>query len=129
MATFKVPDAGFYLELTEFTGVDRKPGIPRNQDPGAATFVLTVRDLDKAPAVTWEFVDYKTVDRKPFELHVPDPGSSAFSLRVKDADALVSAVKAAGGSVVSTGGPLGATAGSIFVRGPNGFLIELIQSP
>lgn len=245
VAVFKVPDAGFDLELTEFTGIDRKPGIPRNQDPGAATFVLTVRDLDKALAavkkarvalvtvggaplslggktrsifvrdpdgmfielfqpdplpettapassnviggrfamtvndtaktlefyktvfgfetkpgdafmanpivsnlvdlqgaqfrmsratvpdssVTWEFVDYKGVDRKPFALRVPDPGSPAFSLRVKDADALVTAVKAAGGSVVSTGGPLGTKTGSIFVRDPNGFLIELIQRP
>jgi len=245
VVVFKVPDAGFDLELTEFTGIDRKPRIARNQDPGAATFVLTVRDLDKALAavkkaavalvtvggaplslggktrsifvrdpdgmfielfqpdplpettapatsnviggrfamtvkdtaktlefyktvfgfdtkpgdafmgnpivsnlvdvqgaqfrmsratvpgfsVTWEFVDYKGVDRKPFTLRVPDPGSPAFSLRVKDADALVSAVNAAGGSVVSTGGPLGTKAGSIFVRDPNGFLIELIQRP
>jgi catechol 2,3-dioxygenase-like lactoylglutathione lyase family enzyme len=245
MVTFKVPDAGFDLELTEFTGIDRKPGMARNQDPGAATFVVTVRDLDKALAavknagvalvtvggkplslggktrsifvrdpdgmfielfqpdplpettapvssnviggrfamtvkdtaktlefyknvlgfdikpggefagnpmvsslvdvqgaqfrmsratvpgssVTWEFVDYKDVDRKPFAMRVPDPGSPAFSLRVKDADALVSAVKAAGGSLVSVGGPLGAKAGSVFVRDPNGFLIELIQRP
>jgi catechol 2,3-dioxygenase-like lactoylglutathione lyase family enzyme len=245
VATFKVPDAGFDFELTEFTDIERKGAIARNQDPGAATFILTVRDLDRALAavkksgvalvtvggaplslggktrsifvrdpdgmflelfqpdplpattaaadgnviggrfamtvkdtaktldfyktvfgfepkpgadfagnpvvsnlvdvqgaqfkmsratiptskVTWEFVDYKGVDRKPFALRVPDPGSPAFSLRVKDADAMVSAVKAAGGSVVSTGGPPGAKAGSIFVRDPNGFLIELIQRP
>lgn len=249
-AVLKVPDAGFDLELTEFTDIDRKPGMARNQDPGAATFVVTLRDLDKALAavrkagmtmvtvggkplslggktrsifvrdpdgmfielfqpdplpattaptnsnviggrlaltvadtaktldfyknvlgfdpkpggeftanpivsnlvdvpgaqfrmsrvaapnssapgssVTWELVDYRGVDRKPFALRIPDPGSPAFSLKVKGADALASAVKAAGGSVASTGGPLGTKAGSIFVRDPNGFLIELIQRP
>jgi catechol 2,3-dioxygenase-like lactoylglutathione lyase family enzyme len=243
VATFKVPDAGFDLELTEFSGIDKKPAVARNQDPGAATFVVTVRDLDKALAavkkagaavvtvdgaplslggktrsifvrdpdglfvelfqpdplpattapatsnviagrfaltvkdtektlafyrdvfgfipkpgpafaanpvvsnlvavphaefrmsraavpgssVTWEFVDYKGVDRKPFSPRIPDPGSPAFSLLVTNADALVDSVKAAGGSLVSTGGPLGAKPGSIFVRDPNGFLIELIQ--
>ncbi len=242
---FKVPDAGFDLELTEFSGIDRHPAQGRNQDPGVATLVLTVRDLGKALAavkkagsaivtvggaplslggktrsifvrdpdgmfielfqpdplpqttapassnviggrvamtvkdteqtlgfyknvfgfapvpggafesnpmvsnlvdvqgaafrmsratmpnsrVTWEFVDYKGVDRKPFDLAIPDPGSPAFSLRVSDADALVEAVKAAGGSVISTGGPLGQAAGSIFVRDPNGLAIELIQRP
>lgn len=243
VATFQVPDAGFDLELTEFTGIDRTPGMARNQDPGAATLVLTVRDLDRALAavkksgatvvtvggeplslggktrsifvrdpdgmfvelfqpdplpatsapagsnviggrfamtvkdtektldfyrnvlgfdpkpggefaanpmvsklvdvpgaefrmsratvpdamVTWEFVDYKGVDRKPFELRIPDPGSPAFSLKAHNVDELVSKVKAAGGSVVSTGGPLGTKSGSIFVRDPNGFPIELIQ--
>jgi catechol 2,3-dioxygenase-like lactoylglutathione lyase family enzyme len=245
VVTFKIPDAGFDLELTEFTGIDRKPAQGRNQDPGVATLVLTVRNLDAAlagvrksggtivtkggapvslagknrnvfvrdpdgyflelaqpdplpatsapaasnviagrfgmtvkdteqtlefyknvfgfnvkpggpfasnpmisnlvdvpgaqfrmsradvpgTAVTWEFVDYKGVDRKPFQLRVPDPGSPAFSLKVTNADALVTAVKAAGGSVVSTGGELGNKAGSIFIRDPNGFLIELIQRP
>jgi catechol 2,3-dioxygenase-like lactoylglutathione lyase family enzyme len=246
---FKVPNAGFDLELTEFTGIERKPGQARNQDPGAATLVLTVRNLDAALAavkkagaavvtvggaplslgskktgkarsifvrdpdgmfielfqpdrlpvttapagnnviggrfamtvkntektlafykralgfdikpaakfagnpavanlvdaqgaqfrmsratvpgsrVTWEFVDFRNIDRKPFELRVPDPGSPAFSLKVRDADALVAAVKAVGGTLVSTGGELGTAPGSVFVRDPNGFLIELIQRP
>jgi catechol 2,3-dioxygenase-like lactoylglutathione lyase family enzyme len=245
VVTFKIPDAGFDLELTEFSGIDVKPGQGRNQDPGVATLALTVRDIDNAvravknfggsivtvggapvtlggksrnifvrdpdgaflelaqpdplPAttappsanviagrfamtvkdteqtlafyrdvfgfnikpggpfaanpvisnmvnvpgaefrmsradvprtsVTWEFVDYKGVDRKAFQLRVQDPGSPAFSLKVTGADALVAAVKAAGGSLVSTGGPIGDKGGSVFVRDPNGFLIELIQRP
>src|SRR5258708_6216910 len=34
--TFELPDAGFGLELTEFTGIKRKTGEARNQDPGSA---------------------------------------------------------------------------------------------
>lgn len=47
---FKIPDAGFDLELTEFTGIDRNPAQGRNQDPGVASLVLTVRNLDTALA-------------------------------------------------------------------------------
>ena len=48
--SLKVPAAGFDLELIEFTGVDRKGTRPGNQDPGASTLVLTVRDVDAALA-------------------------------------------------------------------------------
>ncbi len=74
VAVFKVPDAGFDLELTEFTGIDRKPGIARNQDLGAATFVLTVRDLDKAlAAVKKAGAALVTVCGKTRSIFVRDP--------------------------------------------------------
>jgi len=47
-ATFKIPGAGFGLELTEFTGIDRKPAQPNHWDPGAADLALRVRDVDAA---------------------------------------------------------------------------------
>jgi predicted enzyme related to lactoylglutathione lyase len=49
-ATFRVPNATFGFELTEFTGAPRKSIQPRLQDPGAATLVLQVRDMDKIVA-------------------------------------------------------------------------------
>jgi hypothetical protein len=49
-ATFRIPNAAFGFELTEFTGVSRKNGTPRLQDIGAATLVLQVRDMDKLVA-------------------------------------------------------------------------------
>ena len=36
------------IELVEFADVTRKPVRRRYQDPGAATIILTVRDIDKA---------------------------------------------------------------------------------
>jgi len=47
-ATFKIPGAGFGLELTEFTGIDRNPAQPHHWDPGAADLALRVRDVDAA---------------------------------------------------------------------------------
>lgn len=47
---FAIPNANFGFELTEFTGAPRKSGQPKIQDPGAATLVLQVRDMDRMVA-------------------------------------------------------------------------------
>lgn len=49
-ATFRVPNADFGFELTEFTGVTRKSVQPHLQDIGSATLTLQVRDMDKMVA-------------------------------------------------------------------------------
>jgi catechol 2,3-dioxygenase-like lactoylglutathione lyase family enzyme len=49
-ATFRIPNAAFGFELTEFTGGPRKPVRPNLQDIGAATLALQVRDIDKVLA-------------------------------------------------------------------------------
>jgi catechol 2,3-dioxygenase-like lactoylglutathione lyase family enzyme len=46
-ATFRIPNAAFGFELTEFTGGPRKSVRPNIQDIGAATLALQVRDLEK----------------------------------------------------------------------------------
>lgn len=46
-AVFRIPNANFGFELTEFTGAPRKSVRPNLQDIGAATLVLQVRDMDK----------------------------------------------------------------------------------
>ncbi len=47
-ATAFVQGSPMRAELVEWAGVDRKPIAPRYQDPGAATMIVTVRDLDTA---------------------------------------------------------------------------------
>ena len=254
-AVFNIPNASFGLELTEFTGVARKAGVPRIQDPGAATLVLQVKDMetsmqklkqagarvvtiggepvnpsgnaaskmrevivrdpdgfivqlvrpDPLPAATsggnviggsvtlaiedtdksvafyrqtigfqarpssqlatnkvvadliglpgaqWRIthgniplttpggttldfalIEYRGPERKPFILGAHDPGSPAFTMVVADIEAAVSGWKAAGGTVLTTGGtPVVRTngAGNVFVRDPNGLLWEFIQRP
>lgn len=49
-ATFRIPNAAFGFELTEFTGGPRKPVRPSIQDIGAATLALQVRDIEKVLA-------------------------------------------------------------------------------
>jgi len=49
-ATFRIPNAAFGFELTEFTGGSRKLVRPNIQDIGAATLALQVRDIEKVIA-------------------------------------------------------------------------------
>jgi catechol 2,3-dioxygenase-like lactoylglutathione lyase family enzyme len=49
-ATFRIPNATFGFELTEFTGGSRKPVRPNLQDIGSATLALQVRDIEKVLA-------------------------------------------------------------------------------
>lgn len=49
-ATFRIPNAAFGFELTEFTGGSRKAVHPNIQDIGAATLALQVRDIEKVLA-------------------------------------------------------------------------------
>ncbi len=49
-ATFRIPNAAFGFELTEFTGGPRKAVRPNIQDIGAATLALQVRDIGRAMA-------------------------------------------------------------------------------
>jgi catechol 2,3-dioxygenase-like lactoylglutathione lyase family enzyme len=49
-ATFRIPNAAFGFELTEFTGGSRKPVRPNIQDVGAATLALQVRDIERVLA-------------------------------------------------------------------------------
>jgi catechol 2,3-dioxygenase-like lactoylglutathione lyase family enzyme len=49
-ATFRIPNAAFGFELTEFTGGSRKAVRPNLQDVGTATLVLQVRDMEKVVA-------------------------------------------------------------------------------
>lgn len=44
--TFRVPGSALGVEIIEYKDIDRKPVHPRFQDPGAATLILSVRDLD-----------------------------------------------------------------------------------
>src|SRR5579863_1410634 len=49
-ATFRIPNAAFGFELTEFTGGPRKPVRPSVQDIGTATLALQVTDIEKVLA-------------------------------------------------------------------------------
>jgi predicted enzyme related to lactoylglutathione lyase len=46
LAVLKIPGAAFGLELIEYKDIDRKPGQPHFQDPGAANLAVRVRDID-----------------------------------------------------------------------------------
>ncbi|HEX4998728.1 MAG TPA: VOC family protein, partial [Terriglobia bacterium] len=60
-----------------------------------------------------EFVEFRGVERRPIGARIQDPGATRLQLRARDADAAIAALKAAGGTVVTTGGD----GGPITMRG------------
>jgi catechol 2,3-dioxygenase-like lactoylglutathione lyase family enzyme len=114
-ATFRIPNASFGFELTEFTGVPRKSAQPKIQDIGAATLVLQVRDMDKmlaklkasgATIVTAGGVPVNptgNANSKLRELVIRDPDGFLIELQQPDplpASAASTAGEILGGSVV-----------------------------
>jgi catechol 2,3-dioxygenase-like lactoylglutathione lyase family enzyme len=82
-----------------------------------------------------EFIEFKGVDRRTLRANIQDPGSTRMQLQVRDVDATIEALKAAGGSVISTGGTTvelpgrgGATTKVAIVRDPSNLFLVLIQA-
>jgi catechol 2,3-dioxygenase-like lactoylglutathione lyase family enzyme len=117
-------------------GLDIKPAAP------AFATNKTIASLIDAPGAQWristghvpgspvelEFLEFKDVKRTPVRWNNPDIGSPTVSVQVKDVQAAMDAVKNGGGSVYTQGGEpvkLGQRL-AVFVRDPNGVLIELL---
>jgi len=82
-ATFRIPNAPFGFELTEFTGAPRKAVVPKLQDPGAATLVLQIRDMDKMVA---KLKAANTVIVTAGGAPINPPGSKAREMLIRDPD-------------------------------------------
>lgn len=113
-ATFRIPNAAFGFELTEFTGGPRTPVRPNLQDVGTATLALQVRDIEKlmakvkasgAPVVTVGGVPVNptgNASSKMREIVVRDPDGFFVELQQPDplpASATHTAGEILGGSV------------------------------
>jgi catechol 2,3-dioxygenase-like lactoylglutathione lyase family enzyme len=46
IAVMKIPGAAFGVELIDYKDIDRKPALPRFQDPGAGNLAVLVKDID-----------------------------------------------------------------------------------
>jgi len=77
-----------------------------------------------------DLADPPYVDRKPVRSAIHDPGSGVLRLRVGDFDAVVKALKAAGATVVSTGGEpvnLGRNR-AVILRGMDNLFLQVLES-
>lgn len=81
-----------------------------------------------APAAI-AFIEFKDIDRKPLHTRTQDPGTAILQLNVRGVEAMLPKLKAAGFTVVSTGGvPVDIGGGKIaLVRDPNNLFLELIE--
>jgi catechol 2,3-dioxygenase-like lactoylglutathione lyase family enzyme len=81
-------------------------------------------------SVTVAFMEFKAIDRRPLHTRVQDPGTAIWLVSVRDIDATVSALQAAGVTVISK------NRGSVMLNGPpkpcilrdpNNLYLELVQ--
>jgi catechol 2,3-dioxygenase-like lactoylglutathione lyase family enzyme len=110
-------------------GVMKELGIARGQSRIAAAEVPN-------SGLVIEFIDFKGVDRRSVQSRIQDPGSTRMQLQVRDINAAITALKTAGGVVISTGaatvdlpGRGGATTKVAIVREPNNLFLVLIGAP
>lgn len=124
----------FYRDVL---GFEVQPGTPFETNktiadlvgvPAKAQFRSYTANIPGSP-VHWEFIQFKDVSGKPFHPKISDPGAPGFQLKVRDVDAAVKAVKASGGTILTTGGePLViGNNRTVLVHDPDGFLLELMQ--
>ena len=75
------------------------------------------------------FIEFKDIDRKPLHTRVQDPGTAILQLNVRDLGTLLPKLKAAGFTVVSSGGqPVDLGGARIaLVRDLNNLYLELIE--
>ena len=81
-------------------------------------------------ALWLEFVEFKGVDRTPLRMRIQDRGAARLQLRTQNIDAVVSAVKSAGLTVVSQGGgavPIPPDFRGALVADPNNFFVSLFE--
>jgi catechol 2,3-dioxygenase-like lactoylglutathione lyase family enzyme len=114
-------------------------GFTANEDAGfsadKATRTLTglasaqvKRSRVQAPgSMLWiEFVEFKGVDRTPLRMRIQDRGAARLQVRAQNLDALVTAIKGAGLTVVSEGGvavPIPPNFKGALVADPNNFFL------
>jgi catechol 2,3-dioxygenase-like lactoylglutathione lyase family enzyme len=131
-------DADKTAAFWKLFGVDVKLGKPGPGNPTSMALSATENATFRGNAATipatmerWTIFEFTGIDRTPFQRRIQDPGAPAFSLRVADLDAAMKVVKANHIPVVTAGGePVKRSdgpGGNVFIRDPDGFLIELIQ--
>lgn len=116
-------------------------GFPIEVDPSAvagAALVVAVKDGRKAAALYAKMLGLKSgriqfkkaAGKGGLDVPFPTPGQGMLRLSVPDIDALTGSLKAAGLSVITTGGePVTLPQGPrvIILRDPNGFFLQLME--
>jgi catechol 2,3-dioxygenase-like lactoylglutathione lyase family enzyme len=112
LATLHFPNTAFGFELTEFSGLDRKPGQPRHTDPGAALIALRVKDMEPVLAAVKKMnVPIITTSGGPVTIENPNGKLRAMLIRDPDGYIVEVAESAPPAGVTAPGNVYGASMG------------------
>jgi catechol 2,3-dioxygenase-like lactoylglutathione lyase family enzyme len=123
------------LEVTVTTEFAADPAIQAMGNTPAAESRIAVLDVPGLD-LGIELIEYRGIERNPQRPHFVDPGAANIAFRVRDLDALFPAIEefpgvnvlTAGGKPVTITTPNG-TLHAVFVQDPDGFVVEMLESP
>ena len=116
----------------EFTNVSPWTGTPQLNDlfgVPRGTNMRSARAIVPGSNARIEMIQFQNVKGTPFDLRVPDPGASGMAIRVAAIQELLPKLKAAGVRVISKDQALvewDAKTRNVFIKDPNGLLIEIV---
>jgi catechol 2,3-dioxygenase-like lactoylglutathione lyase family enzyme len=112
LATLHFPNTAFGFELTQFSGVDRHPGVPKHTDPGAALIALRVKDIAPVFAAVKKRNDpIITTSGAPVAIHTPNGDLHVMLIRDPDGYVIEVAEAKPTEEMNATGNVFGATMG------------------
>jgi catechol 2,3-dioxygenase-like lactoylglutathione lyase family enzyme len=96
-----------------------------------AQYRVTSAPVPGVPQQLLEFIEFKDIDRKPQHTRIQDPGSSKIQFRPSDVPRAMEIIKAAGGTVATTGGTYMIYMGvpTVIVRDLNNIFVNMQQQP
>lgn len=122
------------LQLSRPPGAFPNPGVPLLVNSPGVTLKLAMFKMPGAKFVL-ELTQFSAADRKAAQPLHTDPGAADLQLRVRDLDVVYAALKKAGAPIITRSGapvkigPPAANIRSIMVRDPDGYILEVIQTP
>jgi lactoylglutathione lyase len=122
-------EPGMAMEFSANPAIQAMGNTP---DAESRIATLTVPGLD----LGIELIEYRGIEREHQRPHFVDPGAANMSFSVRDLDGLFPAIRdfpginilTEGGEPVTVETPNG-TLHALFVQDPDGFVVELLQSP
>jgi len=104
------------------------PNVPLLTDsPGVNLRVAMLRIPGRG--MNFELTEFTNTPRTPRQFKLTDPGAPHMKFMVKDIDAVVAAAKQRGATIITTGSTavtLGTGMKAIFLRDPDGYIVEAI---
>ena len=119
---------GLHAETGSF---ESDPARLQLMGTAGAQFRVTSVSGQSVPGHVLELVEFKGITRTPLQTRIQDPGSAKIGLRVRDLAATMAALKAAGGTVVTTGGTSYVYRGAptVIVRDLNNMFMNMQEQP
>lgn len=119
------------LEFSRPPAAFPNPGVPLLVNSPGVTLRLATMKMPGQKYVL-ELTQFSAADRKAGQPMPTDPGAASLHLMVRDIDPIFDLIKKSGAPIITKSGApvkVGADMRSLMLRDPDGYIVEVIQSP